>query len=456
MTKLKRYQRKGVYLIKKFGGRAILADEMGLGKSIQSLTFVERENLYPCIIVCPAALKWNWEREVAMHIGREVTILEGRKPPRRKRIRHTSIIIVNYDIVGDWLPYLLSVNPESLIIDEAQYISNRKTKRAKAVKRLGAKVEKIIALSGTPLTNRPREIYPIVNLLRPDLFPSFRPFANRYCGPKLTPWGWKFDGATHLDELHEILKERLMIRRRKVDVLKDLPPKTRHIIPVDIEKRDEYKRAQSDYVSWLRDHLGEAVRDRVIQAQRVVRRMHLWRLVAEMKLPSVISWIDSFLANTEREKLVVFGIHYKILIPLYERYRKHGAVLINGKIRGKDRQQAIDLFQKDRGTRLLFGNYRAAGVGSNYTSASTGISVELPWTPAEALQGEDRLARMGQKFPVDFYYLVAKGTVEEMHCDLLQRKQGIIVDRVLDGKKNLSDFSLFDELEKELLEHEPS
>jgi SNF2 family DNA or RNA helicase len=172
-------------------------------------------------------------------------------------------------------------------------------------------------------------------------------------------------------------------------------------------------------------------------------------LAAELKLPSVFTWIDNFLAESD-EKLVVFGVHHKILIPLYQRYKKI-SVLINGQVTGKDRQRAIDKFQHDKRCRFLFGNYRAAGVGADHTAASTGISVELPWTPAEAIQGEDRLSRIGQRLPVNFFYLVAKGTIEERHCELLQKKQSEILDPVLDGKKNKRDFSIYEQLEKELI-----
>lgn len=455
MTKLYRYQKQDVLRIEnKFNGRVLNANEVGLGKSIESLTWIKRyqskRRTMPALIVCPASLKWNWQAEAWTHLKMRAQVLEGIKPSKRPRL-NKELVIINYDILKPWLPFLQDHKFRTIVLDEAQYVMNRRRQRSKLVRSLCKRVPYLLALSGTPLTNRPAELWNILNLLRPKLYPSFFSYALNHCNPQRKPWGWEFKGAERLDTLHRDLKRTMMIRRRKVDVLKDLPEKSRHVFNMRLSSADQeqYDTAAEDIIRWLMQWKPTKV-PAAERAKRLVRMGYLKRLAAELKLPMVIDWINEFLMESDG-KLIVFGIHKNVMKPLWDQY-KNQAVLITGSVTGRKRQQAVEIFQSQKKCRLLLGNIRAAGVGLNLTAASTMATVELGWTPGEHIQAEGRCLRIGSRYPVSYYYLITQNTIETELCSLIQEKQSVL-DQVLDGEMNgRSSLDIFNQLHKRLLE----
>jgi SWI/SNF-related matrix-associated actin-dependent regulator 1 of chromatin subfamily A len=427
-TKLFPYQREGVRLIEEFGHRALLADEMGLGKTIQALTAAIQSGARPIIIICEAGLKYHWRKEVRHHFSMDADVLEGMKAPRRWKFRQPRrITIVNYDILGGWKLYLSRLDPEFAIVDEGQKIKNRDAQRTQHVQDICRWIPKLTILSGTPLTNRPAELWPALNLLWPDEFKSFYPFARRYCEPRIGFRGkWEYKGASNLPELHKKLKRLGMIRRLKADVLPDLPKKQRIVIPVPITDERQYKMAEREFVQWLLKYY----RKPWASAERLVQIGHLKRLAAWLKMRAVFNWLDNFLENTD-EKLIIFAIHKKIIRAIKDRYPRISLV-VDGSVTGLDRQFAYNQFSKSRQIRFMIAQSVAGGTGWNGTAASKTLTVEPPWTSAELLQQEDRPHRIGQLMPVTSYVLVAKDTIEEMVCDRLDSKHGVLTE-VLDG-----------------------
>jgi SWI/SNF-related matrix-associated actin-dependent regulator 1 of chromatin subfamily A len=272
-------------------------------------------------------------------------------------------------------------------------------------------------------------------------------FGRRYCGARRTYWGWQFKGATHIKELNQRLLDFGMIRRLKVNVLKDLPAKTRTVIPVDISRRKEYDEAEKDFISWLRKK-NKSKAKRAESANAMVKHGYLKRLVAELKMKQTKIWIYDFLKNTDG-KLVVFAIHKKIIKMLEDEFTNF--VTITGKTNQKDRRDAVYKFQTDKETRLFFGNLQAAGSGITLTAASTVLFTELGWTPGEHLQAEDRPHRIGQKDNVQCVYLVGKNTIEERLCRILQERQEVLL-QTIDGKENnVAALNIYDQLENELI-----
>jgi len=445
MTKLYRYQKRGVLQLEKLGGRVLLADEMGLGKTIQALYYFKRNKMSPVVVICPASLKYNWAREAAVHIKERAEILEGTKPPKKKVFKQNPFVIINYEILGPWLEYLVDLEPKLVILDECQYIKNRQAKRTRYVKQLCKSVPHVLALSGTPLTNRPAELWTTLNIIRPDLFKSFMSYALEYCAAQRKPWGWEYKGARNLPELHEILITNCMVRRRKVDVLKDLPAKARHAVPVPLENRKEYDEAEEDLILWLSKYSKQKATS-AARAQRLVKMGYLKRLAAELKLKAVMDWIDTFLEETD-DKLVVFAIHKNIIQQLKERYP--GCVTVTGQVTGKKRQRSVDKFQRHKGTRLFIGNLQAAGIGLTLTAASTVLFAELGWTPGEHIQGEDRIHRIGQQYKSTCYYLIGVNTIEERLSRIIQEKQAVL-SATLDGGTIDEQLNIFDQLQEEL------
>jgi len=455
------FQIEGVEAIERFDGRALLADSMGLGKSLQALLYAHRNPaLLPIVIVCPAGLKYNWERECRVHFGLGAAVVGGLSPRRGGSWSRRKVVIVNYDILAPserkgvhregWVDALTSLNPQLIIIDESHYLLDTKSARSRACRLLCRNVPHVLALSGTPIGNRPRELFVTLNILRPDLFPSFWPFGHKFCAPRRTPWGISFDGASNLDVLNRLLVDNLMIRRRKEDVLKQLPPKARHVVPLGIERRKEYELAQRSFGLWLAKFHPKK-RKKSLRAAALVKLAALKKLAAQLKLKAVFDWVDGFLHDSE-EKIILYAVHHSVLGELEKRY-KDCCVRVDGTITGHKRQNAVDKFLTNGKCRVFLGQIKATGVGWSAKGVSTTAFVEYAWSPATHTQAEDRTHGIGrgqEGIHSRSFWLVAKGTIEERLVGLLQAKQKTI-NRTIDGRGKGDNLSVFDQLIKELL-----
>jgi SWI/SNF-related matrix-associated actin-dependent regulator 1 of chromatin subfamily A len=446
------YQERGIKKIERFGGRCLLADEMGLGKSAQVLWWAKRFlPRGPIVIVCPASIKWNWEREVKKHVKMRTRILEGTRPPAHFAPRKDTIYILNFDILGSWMDHLEALEPQLVIADECHYVKNQKAKRTKYLRRLAREAPHFVAISGTPMTNRPAELWPVLNMIDPEQWPSFFPFGNRYCKPEHTPWGIKYNGAERLDELHKLLRETCMIRRKKSQVLKDLPPKTVDLVPIQLKAADKktYHTIEHEFIKWLRATQPNRA-NKARKNERQSKFGYLKRMIGRLKMAPVKEWIDSFLEESDG-KLIAFGWHRKVMEQYHEMYQRQ-SVMVNGSVKGRERQRRIDQFTLKKRTRIFFGNIAAAGVGWNGTVASTVIFAEFGWTPGEHSQAIDRAHRIGQKMPVNAHFLYVPGTIEEHLVKTINKKQGYL-DEALDGGKTEGSLDLvYDVLENAMLE----
>lgn len=425
-----------------FNGRCLLALDMGLGKTYTSLKWMQRHpESFPALVVCPASVKYNWEYESNKFIGVRSALCESRTYPRHQGFEaQPKLTIINQDILKDWIPYLQKSRFKTIVIDECQNFSHMTSQRTKALQVISEPCQFVIPLSGTPLTNKPADLFPILNILWPEEFPAFWPFSQRYCAPRFTHYGkWVHNGATHLDELHRKLTRLGMIRRRKEDVLKSLPDKVWRTIPCQIPNMDEYRDASNDFVGYLR----KVGKEKSAKAEKLTRVGHLLRLAAKMKLRSPVEWANRFLSETD-EKLIMFAIHTKAVDVLMRRI-EHKSVKVDGSVTGRHRQAAIEQFAKDPTTRLFVGS-SAAGVGINGLQVASEIGiVEFPWRPADLLQWVDRAHRIGQTNTVFVNMFVAMNTIEEDLVKLLWKKQKI-VSAILDGGGTPSDINIYEEL----------
>ena len=449
------FQAEAVAEIDRFGGRALLAHDMGLGKSATSLLWLaENRSALPAIVVCPASLKVNWQREALAHFGMRSEVLEGTKPRGPALSGNAPLTIVNYDILRPWMDHLRGLQPGLIIVDEVQNAKNPKAKRTKAIRELCDGVPHVLALSGTPLVNRPAELFPILNVLNREAFPSFWKYAFDHCNPTHGRFGWDWSGTNDLPGLHRKLLRTCMSRRRKADVLHDLPAKRRIVLPIGLpqEGTEEYRRASLDILGWLRDRGRSTVGAK--KAEAVVKLGHLKRLAARLKLPAVLEWVDGFLDGGD--KLILFAIHKDVVRAIADRYGGR-AVSLTGDTAPKDRQRAIDAFNGDDRVRLFVGNVQAAGAGWSATSCSTVAFAELPWTPGEVSQATDRVHGIKRGIEGEIstaYFLVAHGTIEADLCEVIQRKQGTL-EATLDGTAgDGTGLDVFDELCRTLEERE--
>lgn len=438
------FQKKGVAFIEAKNGRALVADEMGLGKTVQALAWLQlHPELRKAIIVVPASLKLNWLKEAKTWMTNpDCEVVSGTKP---YKIRG-QIIIINYDILAYWVEYLSSVGFKVLIMDEVHCIKNSTTKRTKAVKKLAKGIHHIIGLSGTPIINRPVEMYNALTLIDSSVIPNFKEYTKRYCGATYNGFGWDFTGATNTDELHKKLTDTIMIRRKKTDVLTDLPDKLKSFVPIELANQDEYETAESNFMDFLKETKGLDAAARASQAEALVEIEGLKQLALAGKLDACIDWIEDFLETDQ--KLVVFAVHKEAIDTLMGKFGKI-AVKVDGSVSMVQRNESVIKFQTDPKIKLFVGNIQAAGVGLTLTEASNVAFIELPWTPGALVQAEDRCHRIGQKDSVTIHYLLAAGTIEEKIAKLLDAKRKVL-DAVLDGEKT-AQTSLLAELMKEYL-----
>ena len=442
------FQKVGVAFIEKRKGRALIADEMGLGKTIQAAAWLQlHPEKRPAIILCPASLKLNWAKELrdTLSTNDKVEILSGTKPYPITG----SIIIINYDILNSWIETLQAINPQVLIMDEAHYIKNSSAIRTKAAKKLAKGIPHVIALTGTPIVNRPIEGFNIFQILDRNLFPNFWTYVHRYCGARHNGFGWDFSGATNKEELNQILTSTIMIRRRKADVLKDLPEKLFSFVPMELANETEYRIAEKEFIEYLRGVKGKEAAEKAKKAEHLVKIEALKQLAVKGKMKQAINWIKDFIEDSS--KLVVFAVHKEVIDQLMKEF-KEIAVKIDGSIPTPERHKAVEAFQNDPNVKLFIGNIQAAGVGLTLTAASAVAFLELPWTPGELQQAEDRCHRIGQKNAVNIYYLLAENSVEYRLAKLLDRKKEVL-SAVIDGKP-VEEKSLITELIESYLEGE--
>jgi len=455
VNKLYPFQKGGVRWFEKNNGVGLLGDEMGLGKTIQALAYLDvHPELRPVLIACPASVKLNWQNEIKKWTGQEAFVMSGTKG---HILPDYPFYIINYDILSGrakktlddngkpikkrfsepepdtWTYFLEKVGLRVFIGDEVQYISNNKAIRTKHfihIKRT-VKPDSFIGLSGTPIRNRPAEFFTILNLLDNKTFPNRWKYLHAYCDPKHNGFGMTFLGATNIDKLHELIQP-LMLRRLKADVLPELPPKRKLIVPMELDKAElaSYRGADKEFLDWLRGHLRAG-----IEGQQQLEKLKQLAYIA--KRNAVIQWIKDYLATGE--KLVVFTYHVKALQDLVQIFKKE-AVYLDGSVSGSKRQIAVDRFQNDDKVRLFIGQVVAAGIGITLTAAPAVAFVEFPWTSGDVEQASDRIHRIGQEADsVTAYFLAASDTVEEHIMDLLQGKYENVKD-ILDGEKGADLF----------------
>lgn len=419
----------------------LIADEMGLGKTIQAIGVMNALRPGNVLIICPASLKINWSREIVKWqttTDEEPIILNSSDQPEFSG----GTVICNYDIVQkqEWLK---DIDWDILIVDECHYVKNHKAQRTKAVSELRA--GKKLYLTGTPILNRPIELYSILNQL--DVRLKWWDYVHRYCGAYRNRWGWDLSGATNLDELQRLLRSRVMVRRLKKDVLQDLPDKTRHILELPangianrVAFEQSYINAHTEELNLLKAQrdLAEANEDQdayelAVENLAAHERAHFVEMAkirhetALLKCPKVIDHIHELLESMD--KLVVFAHHHDVADQI-------AAAFPSVKLTGRDdleaRQRAVDTFQEDPEIRVFVGNIKAAGVGITLTAASHVVFAELDWTPANISQAEDRCHRIGQKDNVTVQHIVLEGSIDADLAKTIVAKQRII-DKALNN-----------------------
>ena len=415
--------------------RFILADDMGLGKTTSTIIAALETDVKKILIICPASLKINWEREIRNYTDRSVYICEG----KNFSTEH-DFVIVNYDIIKNFYDLkdkenspITKGNFDLVIIDEAHYISNPQAQRTKLINSFVKDVEYLWLLTGTPMTSRPINYYNLLNLIESPVAQNWMAYVIRYCQGYQFKAGnrkvWNVNGASNLEELRD-RTSRQVLRRLKEDVL-DLPEKI--ITPIYLRlKSKKYEELMGEYYEWYNKHPDES-RSLTVQFNKL---MKVRQVIAEEKILNTIEVVENILELNK--KVIIFTNFTDTLHKIHSHFGKK-AVYLDGTCSKVQRQYAVDQFQDNDKIKVFVGNLQAAGVGITLTAGEAVIFNDLSFVPAHHQQAEDRAYRYGQKNCVSVYYPLFDNTIEGVIYDMLINKKNII-DTVMGDNIDKAEF----------------
>lgn len=428
------YQKQGIaYALQK--KRCFFGDQPGLGKTLQAIGTSFIAKTWPVLVICPASLKINRQREWKKFTGKDAIILDDRNKNNWHRYYEMGccdVFITNYeslkkffveDFAGGVTRSIKLKSVASLfkcvIIDESHRCKSSKTQQSKICYKLCQGKEYRFLLTGTPSINGPGDLIQQLKIMnRLDDFGGYKSFeANFMQGPRQ---------ASNLEMLNWRLWNTGFFRREKAKVLDQLPDKMRQVVNVDITNRKEYQDAEHDLLSYLAAY-ENADDEKLRRAERgkvMVQMQKLRQIAARGKISAAVEFIQDIIDSGE--KLIVFVFLKEVVQEIKKVFPN--AVTIVGDNTSQERQDAVDRFQNDPKCNLIICNYKSAGVGLTLTASSRVAFVEFPWTFADCEQAEDRAHRIGQKNSVNCYYFLGKNTIDESIWDIIQTKKDIAND----------------------------
>ena len=428
------YQKEGIaYALQH--KRCIFGDQPGLGKTLQAIGTVTIARAYPVLVVCPAALKINWQREFMKFAGKQALILDDKNKSTWHRFVETKccdIFITNYESLRKF--FVMGIKDDtrftmrsitfdpritlfkSVIIDELHKCKSSKTQQSKFLEGICKGKEYILELTGTPVVNNNTDLIQQLKIMgRLEDFGGYRHFMERYCdGPKQ---------SSNVKELNWRLSMTCFFRREKAKVLTQLPDKSRQYIEVDIDNRKEYDRAEADLIQYLREYKNASDEkiEKAMRGEVMVRMGILKSISARGKIKVFSEFIHDVIDGGE--KLIVFAYLKEVVQELKRHFPD--AVTVTGEDNATRKQAAVDKFQNDPECKLIILNYKSEGTGLTLTAASRVAFIEFPWTFSDCEQAEDRAHRNGQKNNVNCYYYLGKDTIDKYMYQVIQTKKNI-------------------------------
>ena len=429
--------------------RCIFGDQPGLGKTLQAICSVvkahKERNVYgdtfPVLVICPAALKVNWQREFKFFAGINASILDDRNKDHWQRFWElkkpdgealSPVFIVNYESLKKFFVEGFKSTArkdlrsiifddriklfKSVIIDESHKCKSPKTMQSKLVEGICKGKPWVLALTGTPVVNNNTDLIQQLKILgRLEDFGGYRHFVSRFCdGPKQ---------SSNMKELNYRLWVNCFFRREKSKVLTQLPEKMRQYITCDISNRKEYSDAENNLINYLRAYKNASDEKvaRALRGEMMVRINILKQIAAKGKIKAVSEFIHDTIDGGE--KLILFAYLKEVVDELKKEFPD--AVTVTGSDNMQQKQASVDRFQNDPECKLIILNYKSGGTGLTLTAASRVGFIEFPWTYSDCEQAEDRAHRNGQKNAVNCYYFIGDRTIDRYMYQVIQAKKTI-------------------------------
>ena len=392
-------------------------DDMGLGKTGQAIVSIEIGELKPAIIITPASVKYNWDKEWNKWVHNpNISVIDS------KNVNFDAdIVIINYDILKKHIYELKKRKWKSITLDESQFIKNSKSQRSTAVRHLAKKIEYRFLLSGTAIMNRIEEIQHPLKILGyfDNEFGGWKNFIYKYCDAHYGDFGLVTSGASNGLELNSKLRNLCYIRREKSDVLKDMPERVDQKVEVPFTRRRDIISATEDIVAYTLKEKGVEAAERAERAIPLVTSTTLKEINISGKLSGIKSWIKDFIESTE-DKLLIFGCSSKTLNILSDTFK---SPIVDGSVSSKEKFNIVQDFIKSD-CQLLFGNIQSLGTGVDGLQevCSHILFIDLPDVPTLIEQAVARLHRSGQKESVNVYYAMSKGGICDIMWEVLAEK----------------------------------
>lgn len=400
--------------------KALLADDMGLGKTRQALAAIQK---FPVLIVCPASMKYEWEaqaQEAYPHCV--ITVLSGRTV---FALLPFDILIINYDILDDWVAELARCNILTMIADESHYLKNSSSQRSRALRDLvfEKKYPYRYLLSGTPSVSGPQDLYSQLLIMGhlPEGFWKKNDFYREFCGGEWNGKYMEFNPSEEgLDELKGFMETCALVRT-KAEVLPEIPPKAQYSFHFSEEiVSPDYSEAEENFVEWYKDLTGKNLEFN--EAQAMVQMQKLLQLSefdransAEFK-----EWMESF-----GSKPVVLVYRFKKTKEILQGFLGQQAYYYDGSQSSEEKQAMVDQFQN--GNRQFFvGQIESMKTGITLTRSSDMVFMSLPWSQADFVQASDRIYRIGQENSVTIWNLKTDALdIDRMMEDIVLRKKSL-------------------------------
>ena len=430
-------------------GNIINGDDVGLGKTFESIMYAETTNSFPCLVVVPASVKYNWS-EKWLEITdnkRDVAVIVSSPKKNDPNRWDADVVIINYDIIGKKqgkgatvkFKELEDIDWSMVIFDEAHFLKEKTSQRSRAAKKITNGDMKIQMLTGTAVMSRPVELWNLLVLAKRDklIAKDWMQFITRYCGGYRGKFGWVMDGATNVIELNRKLRDVCYIRREKRDVLAELPDITKQVIQMPITNAGKIKKAVNDLINFIKETKGDEAAEKAQEAEHLVALGVLRKLAIEGKMKAIELYLREW-KLADKGKLLIFGIHRDGLDYLSDKFK---SMLIAGGVSSIRKQEIVKEGQ-DNDDIFLFANIQSAGTGVDglQNVCSNMLILELPWRPSDLTQAIGRLDRSGQKSSTTVSFMLSDDTIDKEMWEMLSDKEQVTeaVNKGVDIRKNKS------------------